>query len=282
MKSTALSLVLGVAALGLVGPSALAQQSSTSAVQNPLGNVERVDKVDGKSIMTSDNQKDGKIKDLVLDLQSGHILYVVVSGTGKGTVAVSPQIFTQTPAANDEYAHVNVDKAKLDGAPQFTSQWDKVPNIGSAQLLDAVTTYFGQSRWWQGHNPANQGNFAIANKDTAFLGKKVENVNNAPVGKINNIVVDLPRGRILYVVLEPDSSLNLGDNLYALPPDAITWNAGQKSLVSNIDQSKLASAPHFASNNWPNLSDPSFASQVYQYYGKQAYFQGGGLQPTGR
>jgi hypothetical protein len=53
----------------------------------------------------------------------------------------------------------------------------------------------------------------------------------------------------------------------------------QKNLVSNIDQQKLAAAPHFDKNSWPNLTDASFANQVYQYYGKQPWFQ---TQPTGR
>jgi len=56
----------------------------------------------------------------------------------------------------------------------------------------------------------------------------------------------------------------------------------KKKLTSDISKEKLAGAPHFAKDNWTNLSDPSFASQVYQYYGKQAYFQtGSSLKPTG-
>ena len=57
-----------------------------------------------------------------------------------------------------------------------------------------------------------------------------------------------------------------------------------KSLTSDISKDKLAAAPHFAKNNWAQLSDTSFASQVYQYYGKQAYFETGTskYKPTGR
>ena len=82
-----------------------------------------------------------------------------------------------------------------------------------------------------------------------------------------------------FVLLDPDSSLKLGSDLYALPPDAFTWNADKKALSSDIDQQKLTAAPHFAKDNWSQLTDRTFASKVYQYYGKQAYF---GLQPTGR
>jgi hypothetical protein len=85
----------------------------------------------------------------------------------------------------------------------------------------------------------------------------------------------------VYVILTPESSLNLGDELYAVPPEALTWNAEQKSLVSDLNKDKLAAAPHFPTSNWASLSNPDWASRVYKYYGKQPYFEKG-LEPTGR
>ena len=103
------------------------------------------------------------------------------------------------------------------------------------------------------------------------------------MGKVDNVAVDLPAGRVVYVILNPDSSLNLGNNFYALPPNAFTLASDQKSLSSDINKDKLSGAPHFTRDNWSQLSDPQFASQVYQYYGKQAWFQTGGtFKPTGR
>jgi len=81
------------------------------------------------------------------------------------------------------------------------------------------------------------------------------------------------------VMLSPDRSLSLGDNLYAFPPNALTLSSDRKFLVTDINKDRLAAAPHFPKNSWPNLADTSWASQVYQYHGKQAYFQTG-MQPT--
>jgi hypothetical protein len=39
-------------------------------------------------------------------------------------------------------------------------------------------------------------------------------------------------------------------------------------------------APHLSNDNWPNLTDPSFVAQVYQYYGKQPYPQPSGGLPS--
>jgi sporulation protein YlmC with PRC-barrel domain len=280
MKSTQFGLLRAVAAFGVAAfaGSGIAQQ----AIPKSLGQVAPVNEVYGNEVISSDNQKVGKLNNLVIDIESGRILYGVI-GASKGRVAVAPEIFASGQPANKEL-HIKADKAKLENAPQFSSSVDSPTGWGQASFVSQVYQYFGQNAWWQGNAAANQGSFNNVHKASDVISMKVENVNNQSLGKINNVMVDLPSGRIVYLILNPDSSLNLGNNFYALPPQAFTLGANGKNLVSNLDQQKLAAAPHFAQNNWPNLSDPNFATQVYQYYGKQAWFQSGGgsLQPTGR
>ncbi|HZR17553.1 MAG TPA: PRC-barrel domain-containing protein [Verrucomicrobiae bacterium] len=246
----------------------------------PLASAERAANLYGRQLIGSDNQPIGKIDNVVVDLESEHILYVVV-GTSKGKVAVPPQVIGQTTGNT---IRANVTAQKVAGAPQFTSDLDKPDQLGQASFVYRVAQYFGATPWWQGSGPANQGSFHNVHKLNQLIGMSVEDVNNQTIGKISNVIVDLPKGRILYVVFEPASSLNLGNNLYAMPSDGFTLGSDQKHLVTGIDRQKLAAAPHFDKNNWPNVTDPSFASQVYQYYGKQAYFNAGGgnYQPTGR
>jgi hypothetical protein len=192
-----------------------------------------------------------------------------------------PQAIGQT-AGN--ILRANVDKQKIESAPQFTSDLDKPDQLGQASFVYRVYQYFGANPWWQGSAPAGQGSFHNVHKLNQLIGMNVEDVNNQTIGKTSNVVVDMPSGRLLYVVFAPASNLNLGNNLYAMPSDAFTLGSDQKHLVTNIDRQKLASAPHFDKSNWPSLNDPTFASQVYQYYGKQAWFNSGAgnYQPTGR
>ena len=261
----------------------VAQQTTSIANPNGLGQLAKANDVYGKEVMSSDNQKVGNLNNLVVDLESGRILYGVVNAS-KGRVGVAPQIFTGTPAANDKELHANVDKAKIDAAPQFNS-YDKRGETGQAGFIAQVYQYFGQSPWWQGSTSVNEGSFHNVHKASEVIGMKVEDTSNQTIGKINNLMLDLPAGRVAFVVFSPAASLNLGDNFYALPPQAVTLSADGKNLVTGLDRGKLASAPHFASSSWPNLSDQNFASQVYQYYGKQAWFQSGSSttpQPTGR
>src|SRR5947208_16266006 len=60
-------------------PMYAADNSSSS--DKTLGQVERANKLIGKTVYSSDNQKLGKIENFVVDLESGRIIYAVV-GTG--------------------------------------------------------------------------------------------------------------------------------------------------------------------------------------------------------
>jgi sporulation protein YlmC with PRC-barrel domain len=231
----------------------------------------RADRVYGNQVVSSDNQKLGRLNNLMVDLESGRVLYGVI-GEASGRVAVAPQIFTSTQPANKEL-RVNVPKAQIDSAPKFNAQMDTPAEWSNVALAAKVYQHFGEQMWWQGAGPADQGTFHNVHKASMVIGMKVQDASNRPLGKVENIVVNLPAGRIGYIILTPDASLKLGNNLYALPPQAFTLSADQQTLVSGLDLNTLSSGPHFTANQWPNLSDASFATQVYQHYGKQAWFQ---------
>jgi sporulation protein YlmC with PRC-barrel domain len=267
-----LSFLAGAADTPLAAP--------TAPSANPLASAERAANLYGRELVGADNQQVGKVDNVVVDLESEHILYVVV-GASRGKVAVVPQIIGSSSGST---LHATVPKQKIDGAPQFTSQHDSPNELGQANFVYKVHQYFGVNPWWQGSTPADQGTFHNVHKLNQLIGMNVQDVNNQSIGKISNVVVDMPSGRLLYVVFEPASSLNLGNNLYAMPSDAFTLGSDQKHLVTNIDREKLSAAPHFDKNTWPNVKDAAFASQIYQYYGKQAWFNNAapGYQPTGR
>jgi sporulation protein YlmC with PRC-barrel domain len=272
--------ISGLCLFTTYGQTRAASSSAVNSPSAPLASAERAANLYGRELISSDNQKLGKIDNVIVDLESEHILYIVV-GASRGKVAVPPQVIGQTTGNT---LQAKVTQQKLEGAPQFTSNQDQPGQLGQASFVYRVYQYFGTPAWWQGSTPADQGSFHNVHKLNQLIGMSVEDVNNQTIGKISNVVVDMSQGRLLYVVFSPAASLNLGNSLYAMPSDAFTLGADQKHLVTGIDRQKLAGAPHFDKSNWPNVNDATFASQVYQYYGKQAYFNAGGgnYQPTGR
>ena len=255
--------------------NAVGQQSSSA---NTLGQTALAKQVFGHQVISSDGQKIGNLNNLIIDLESGRILYGVI-GTGSERVGVAPQVFSQTLPSNNEL-RVNVTKEKIEGAPKFGS-FDKPDQLGQASFVDQVYSYFGQTPWWQGNSAANVGSFHNVHKASQVAGMEVENVNNTKIGKIQDVAVDLPTGRVVYIIFAPDSSLKLGQNRYLLPPQAVTLSPDHNHLVTGISNEQFAGAPHFTQGNQPNLSDVAQAAQIYQYYGKQPWFNTAGT-PTGR
>ncbi len=99
--------------LSLTATALLAQTSTTSSsgtagtsgANTSLSQAERAAQLFGRQAMSSDNQKIGKVDDLIVDLESGHILYGVIN-TSKGKVGVPPQIFGQS---TDKTVQLNAD-----------------------------------------------------------------------------------------------------------------------------------------------------------------------------
>jgi len=278
-----------VAAIGLTAVSVRAADSDNTTNRHHnyrrttgdkgIGDVEKANKLIGKEVRSSDDQKLGKIDNFVVDLETGRILYAIVgsggvAGVGEKRYAVAPGLFTETQGKD---AHISVDKAKFTSAPEFTKDIDKDTELGKATFVSQVYDYYGQSAWWKGATSASEGEFHNVHKVSDVIGMKVQNVSNQDMGKVDNVMLDVPDGRIVFVIFNPDNSLGFGNNYYALPPNAFTLGSDHKTLVSDIGKEKLTGAPSFDKSNWPNFSNPSFASQVYKYYGKDAWFE---MQPT--
>ncbi|HWQ93195.1 MAG TPA: PRC-barrel domain-containing protein [Clostridia bacterium] len=267
--------------IGSIASAAPSQKTTSAQAQNQFGNVETLKQLLSRTVVSSDNQQIGKLDNIVMDLESGRVLYAVVDmKDGDRMVALPPGVFERSKTKN---LRLKVDQQKLSGAPEFTANMRDAGQMGQASFVSKVYQHFGQGLWWQGNTAADQGAFNNVHDAKQLPGVDVVNVQNAEVGEVRTAAVDLAAGRVLFVIITPSDKLNLGNNLFALPPDALTLGSDKDHLVSSVTREKLASAPRFQTGKaWP-IENRQFATQVYQYYGKQPYFQSqGNLQPTGR
>jgi sporulation protein YlmC with PRC-barrel domain len=104
-------------------------------------------------------------------------------------------------------------------------------------------------------------------------GDKVVNLQDEDLGKIEDLMIDLERGRIAYAVLSFGGFLGMGDKLFAIPWDALTVDTGNKRLVLNVDKELLKRAPGFDKNHWPDMTDPAWGAELYGYYGYRPYWE---------
>jgi sporulation protein YlmC with PRC-barrel domain len=114
--------------------------------------------------------------------------------------------------------------------------------------------------------------FGLVLSASSLKGDKVVNHKGDDLGKIEEIMLDLDRGRIAYAVLSFGGFLGMGDKLFAIPWQAFSVDTVQKRLVLNTKKELLEKATGFDKSNWPNMADPTWGSKVYGYYGYKPYW----------
>jgi sporulation protein YlmC with PRC-barrel domain len=118
---------------------------------------------------------------------------------------------------------------------------------------------------------ARQSPIVKANKEV--IGRKVTNRQGESLGKVEEVMIDSIPGRVAYAVVSFGGFLGLGDKLFAVPWNSLDWDVEREAFVMNADKEFLKNAPGFDKNNWPNMSDTSWRSNVYSYYSATPYWE---------
>jgi sporulation protein YlmC with PRC-barrel domain len=116
-----------------------------------------------------------------------------------------------------------------------------------------------------------------------LTGLSVYNANNESLGKIEDLVIDPQAGKIRYAVLSFGGFLGMGDKLFAIPWQKLsfvakgTTSAGTEKesyVVLNVSKGILKGAPGFAKDSWPNFADRTWRDTIEQHYGTSRQARG--------
>jgi sporulation protein YlmC with PRC-barrel domain len=107
---------------------------------------------------------------------------------------------------------------------------------------------------------------------STLKGNDVVNRRGEDLGKIEDLMIDLETGRIAYAVLSFGGFLGMGDKLFAIPWEALTVDTAEKRFVLNVNKELLERAEGFDKSNWPDMTDPAWGVEVYDYYGYKPYW----------
>lgn len=102
---------------------------------------------------------------------------------------------------------------------------------------------------------------------------KVKNDAHEDLGKICEVMLDKESGRVAYAVLESGSFLGMGGKLFALPWNAIHFDASEDCFILSANKDKLKNAPGFDKDHWPDMADKTWGKSVSQYYGSKTYWE---------
>jgi sporulation protein YlmC with PRC-barrel domain len=108
---------------------------------------------------------------------------------------------------------------------------------------------------------------------STLAGDSVRNAAGEDLGKLDQIMIDIPSGKVAYAVLSFGGVLGMGSKLFAVPWSALKVDEDQKCLILDANKKKLENAPGFDKDNWPNMADNSWGSEVSRFYGVAPYWE---------
>ena len=108
---------------------------------------------------------------------------------------------------------------------------------------------------------------------TQIIGDGVVNRAGESLGKIEELMLDLEKGRVAYAVLSFGGVLGMGAKLFAIPFEALKLDADRHHFTLDVDKDKLKNAPGFDKNNPPQASDRTWGAEVYKFYAIKPYWQ---------
>ena len=260
----------------------------------------------GIAVKNYPGEKLGKVEDLAVDVESGRIVQVILStggfiGIGDTLSAVPPGALHHDAA--HKILHLDADKEKLTGAPKF--EMSKWAECCDSDHLSAVYRYYGEEPAFRfihkgdaisdgQRNPASTrqtdgtrdkgriGNasqsmipvsrLAHVQKASKLIGTSVRNLQDEKLGKVENILLDLPSGRIVALVVSSGGFLGLGDELSAVPPTALRFASDRDTLQLDASKHMLSDAPHFKAKQWPDFGQPNYTIGIYHAYRVEPYF----------
>ena len=112
---------------------------------------------------------------------------------------------------------------------------------------------------------------ALMGADT-LMGEDVYNHKDEDLGDIKEIILDMRSGKVAYVVLSFGGFLGMGEKLFAVPWNALTLDTVNKRFILNVEKDRLNDAPGFDKDDWPDMSDLTWAAGVHSFYGTKPYY----------
>jgi sporulation protein YlmC with PRC-barrel domain len=126
-----------------------------------------------------------------------------------------------------------------------------------------------------GSNPA-EGEQINAFMVDKIIGSKVINLKGETLGKIEDLVVDVDTGRIMYAVLDSGGFLGIGSKLFPVPWKSLGALPSEGIFFLNQSKEQMEKAPVFDKRNLPDMGDLRWGANVFKYYGAPSgYAQGG-------
>lgn len=198
----------------------------------------------------------GTVKDFVLDLGAGRIVYAVGAFDQdrefSNKVFVIPWEAVELDFETNTFA-LSGSKAVLGDAPSFAL--DTWPTLPPSRWSATVAAYWGKQL---GHNfaAASAPESALA-KASELIGMTIKNVAGEEVGTIEELVMESEVGSIAYAVVAFEGAWESNSTVFfALPWSTVQVNPAQRTFTVDVDKRLLAKSGEVSRESLDHNASP--------------------------
>jgi sporulation protein YlmC with PRC-barrel domain len=99
-----------------------------------------------------------------------------------------------------------------------------------------------------------------------IVGSKVRNMKGEDLGTIEDIVVDIDTGRILYVIMDFGGFLGIGGRLFPVPWHSLAPLPSEGIFFLDVSKTKLKDAPAYDKDSLPDMGNLHWGTKVADFY----------------
>ncbi len=237
-------------------PESGAEDTTAWLATSRVGLTQKASTLLGENVRAKNQVAIGKLRNLEVDLDSG----VVVAGLvgPKNGDELTPVPARSFGVASKGVIVVSTDPKTFKAAPQV-----KLPATSAIDTtrLEPSFKFFGQPL------PRLGGSSGVTLSGCAnLLGASVAGENGQVLGTVEDVMLDVPFGRVSCVILKPADAAASQASLYPVPPMSLKIGANG-SLQIKTDAPRFLAGPHFQKQFWAEASRSELMLATRDYYG---------------
>jgi sporulation protein YlmC with PRC-barrel domain len=246
--------------------------AETNAASLPL----RARQLTGMKVENTDGQKVGTVRNLVLDIRTGEVRYVVIGSGGllgiHATLKLAPSEVMSAATAKSQTLAVNATATQWSHAPAF--KLSSLASLGEPGRAREISRYFKtpqgnasiaatNSLSTTGRVNSTNGPEAELKLGSNLIGMRVVNQKQEKIGEVLDLLVSFGEPRPAFAIIS-SGRLSHRENQYAVPLRALSFSEKGSKLTLNADAATLQQAPPFNQQVWA-AREKNDSGKIYQY-----------------
>jgi sporulation protein YlmC with PRC-barrel domain len=240
------------------GITGLARDAGWGEEARRLGLLKPASQLIGRQVRDRHDKTLGKIEDLLLDVTNGKALVTLLSeNRGPAWIAVPAESYT---FVSNSKLVLGVDKKAFQSAPRASVNQ---LHGAAAKPLEESFAYFREKM-------PSENSYTNISSAITLLRAPVLSRAHERLGSVRDLMVDLQRGLVVYVVVEPCDRSGGMDRLYVVPAIAVRLGPGGREVMLDTERDRFLAGPCFSNGFWAEMALSEMATAVCRHYGLEA------------